>query len=687
MSDVDREALDRLKVELDRSADPDSIRWRMALVYRDTGEVAGRQAALDLFDKIRRRFDDNPNFHIDVGRTYAEGGRLSEARGEYVRAIEVDSTQVAARVLTARLFVEAALRRLDFSELDAPLRLLDEARAYAPEDQAAMFELSLCCQLARKTPGLDPLQLSLKGKDLAERLTRSTARDGNAWLLYGVHLVDLQEWDAAEVAFQRAIPLLPFEEQSDLLTLGYAGTPDQVRRFGRLESAERRDLVRDVWEAQDPTPLSTVNEHRLEYWRRMALAKFYFSDEKRRKLGWKTEPGEVFVRYGFPKSPVYELGSFSAQTGSGGDPGMRSGGLGRTLEFLPPRWHWGYEFGRNSFTITFEDPSLHGDFRANDDSRVLLGALQSNAPVILEEQYRGGIRTFFVSAASVRGAAGRTKQTVLTGIGPWNEGKSAWWKFGVVRVDVTDSGMKRIAQLERRVEAADVYEPVDGASMLVVSQELDLNPGRYSLTVWATDSRSGDEGTWSAPLYVPEYTTQTLEISGIDFGLTGAIDDRRKDRLGRSYIPNPMRWVGDDRTARVYYEVYNLEPDLDGNVHYQTRYTVLPRKYVLDYADYLKRSRKPQDDALRFGGLGQSVGRVTLSDDNYSDTLYPPEEARLRAGGRVQKGGSVFLTGLAEGEYALLVSVTDLQASKTVSTQVPFQISSNDEMRSRLDGD
>lgn len=691
MTDVDQRDIDALKQELLRTSNPDSIRWRLAVVYSRSGDLDGRNVARQLFDRLREVYDSNPLFHLDVADLHVEGRHFHAAKEELHQAIAVDSTQVVARVKLAKLEIEETLRYLDFSEMAALVSLLEEARAYAPEDRATLFHLSLACQLARRTPGLDAIQMSLRGKDAIERLLKVASRDGDAHLLLGVHLTDLKEWEAAEQAFQKAIQFIPYGEQSDFLTLGYVGNEAQIDRFHHLDSRDRLDFVRDYWEASDPTPLTLVNESRLEYWKRLALAKFYFSDERRGLIGWKTEPGEVFVRYGMPLDNSYEQGGFgNAQINTSADPGIGRKPNEQTLDFIAPKWDWMYQFGGQAFHITFEDPSLQGQFRTDDRSKIALGALQSEAPAILSSRLPGEITNFFVSTTGVRGEEGKTTQTLLAGIGRFGPRAREWWKSGVIHLSIVDAGSRAVAQLERKLASEDIFEPLDDTELAVISQEIALQPGRYTIEASIQDSRTGDEGSWSAPLYVHEYRRDRLQMSELEFALVADAGQASQEKLGRPYVPNPMRVAGDNRRLNVYFEIYNLTPDAGGTVRFQTRYTVLPRQYVLGYLEEQKKSRSAKTavpDSLRFGRVGTRMGRATLSSENYLDVLYPLETGKLRAGGRVRKNGQVDLAGLRPGEYAILVTVTDRESRETVTSQVDFQLTSDEQLRAILEGE
>ena len=103
----------RLEQTLKDAANRDSVRFQLALAYRNTGTVEGRIRALDLFDHLRGPYFNDPFYHIEIARTYLEGGRVSEARDQLGRAYRLDPTNVSVYILSARLLPPepAPLRR------------------------------------------------------------------------------------------------------------------------------------------------------------------------------------------------------------------------------------------------------------------------------------------------------------------------------------------------------------------------------------------------------------------------------------------------------------------------------------------------------------------------------------------------------------------------------------------------
>ena len=117
------------------------------------------------------------------------------------------------------------------------------------------------------------------------------------------------------------VPAEPFE------TSGYASLPEEevekgldhlrvlvteqeARRIRRVKDLdERRRILRDIWDARDPTPETAVNEFRDEFYTLLMYANERYSVQ--RLEGWETDRGRVLLKYGRPamiESHLYERG-------------------------------------------------------------------------------------------------------------------------------------------------------------------------------------------------------------------------------------------------------------------------------------------------------------------------------------------------------------------------------------------
>ena len=109
-------------------------------------------------------------------------------------------------------------------------------------------------------------------------------------------------WIGAEVAI--SFPLVsayrpPTRLDSLRAALQYIATPEQMEQLDKLgNNSDLDNWLEDFWKHRDMTPGTYLNEVRIEYERRVALANKLFSRPKR--MGVRTDAGRVYVIYGAP---------------------------------------------------------------------------------------------------------------------------------------------------------------------------------------------------------------------------------------------------------------------------------------------------------------------------------------------------------------------------------------------------
>ncbi|MDZ7724716.1 MAG: GWxTD domain-containing protein [candidate division KSB1 bacterium] len=66
------------------------------------------------------------------------------------------------------------------------------------------------------------------------------------------------------------------------------------------QGERKRQLFERFWEQRDPTPDTEVNELKQEYYQRAEFAIRNFSEVKTGRVGWQTDRGRIYMKYGKP---------------------------------------------------------------------------------------------------------------------------------------------------------------------------------------------------------------------------------------------------------------------------------------------------------------------------------------------------------------------------------------------------
>jgi GWxTD domain-containing protein len=680
-----RVAQERIRALQDRlqSTDSDSLRYELALAFRDAGTIEDRYRALKLFDAIRPAFENEPRYHWDRAILFEKCGRPSNAVSSLLEVVKLTPADVPARVEIARLRLKELLYRYDLGGTAPVLQELQEALTLDPHCRDALFLMALTDHLATWAPGSNVAELTVAGKACLDSILVQDPRDVSALFLLGVHCLDLGQTVEAEHHFLDGLAASPEETQTAFASIRWTAGPAALGHLKSLDAKDGALFDQAFWIQDDPTPLTRLNENQLEIWKRLALAEFLFGTPG--KHGWDTDPGEAFVRYGPPLRSFFDPGSI---TGGGPDPSaLDTARFKFNLKFIHPTWRWEYDFHGLQFSLAFEDLTLLGDFVKSEPTAMTVQVLRERTPVVFQEAPAGEIQNLYVAAAGVAGPGGKVHESLYVGLPPWKKPNGDdWFLDSRLEMVLRDSTHAEVGRSAQHPTAENLYRPLPGAEMLLFAGAYDLAPGRYTLTAYVEDGDTKEHGVFTRPIEVQDYTRASLlRLSDLEVGFRTApgVTGPKHTKLGQTYIPNPMGWVGDLRNLEIFFEVYGLAAEA-GQVRFSTRYTVLPRSYVLGYEYFVRQGKAAPENLVAYAAKGLSIGGVVLGRDNYSDTEFPATSPPARERG-MPRAIVLDLGNLVPGEYVLIVTVTDAVSGQEASARNLFQVLTDSAMRDLLD--
>lgn len=118
------------------------------------------------------------------------------------------------------------------------------------------------------------------------------------YLYLGLLRYMLQKDVQAEASFEQALALMSEEERHPWLNPGMVVSTDVLDDYKSIDGSG----LDDFWVRQDREWSAEGNERKLEHMGRMAYVDVIWGREDQDMRGWETEPGQVLIRYGFPKS-------------------------------------------------------------------------------------------------------------------------------------------------------------------------------------------------------------------------------------------------------------------------------------------------------------------------------------------------------------------------------------------------
>ncbi len=484
-------------------------------------------------------------------------------------------------------------------------------------------------------------------------------------------------------------------------------TEEENDRLARATEANRVELVNRFWDRLDSTPLTSINERRLEHYRRVWYARERYSWAR---TPWDTR-GDIYIRYGEPdfagvsSSPqivtdpdVLEVRRRLTKQVHGPNAPSRQGlplyplpterpgeGLGLGGDAAEAEWEsWVYVDVAGGIEISFTDYRGQGDFdyaqppasvttspQSIPSTYDVLALLDVAIPGLEQidavevaiaetpEASFGVIEplTLDYEVAEFRDENGHAELEVDYLI-PLNE-LSFEPERGVQVADLQvgfalhDTAWREIdRQWERKIMFVDEVPGPDAPGFTSARLGLSPEPGDYTLSIQATDRRSGHAQVYRHALTISEFTPGELTMSDVRLASTIEPDTSGgKDVFSRSGLRmklQPFQLFGVGQPVFVYLELYNLTKDRFGRTDYELEFAVRAvggSPGVGALFDLFRRRREVGIGGRRRGIRGTE--KTHLSFDTFN---------------------------MSEGRYELMVTATDANSGALESRTVSFAL-------------
>ena len=519
----------------------------------------------------------------------------------------------------------------------------------------------------------------------------------------GVHVLpvlaqacfEMKRLDWSLTFFKRYLDQIDPAERALYEDIRPLASPEEIAEYeAALKMGQREVFLRRFWAKRDPDLSTTVNERLLEHYRRVSYARLYFSKGKQ---PWDRR-GEVYIRFGEPdyRSRSDEVNfrqNMAVQRvreRMTGDIYGEKAQVLSTNEFSPvwpvgqsPWESWVYTKVGDGFEVTFTDELMGGayDFaplphmNTGPERRGYAPLRPMTRPINMllwywpqrvVERFSALMPDYYVpkddapplkfyyDLADFRGTQeGCSTLEVYYGI-PQVIGRY------LPEQDSTRMIVERQAAL-LNLETGAIYrtqgELVFQSSGDLTRQpgafvpdvvRLEVPPGTYRLEVTATDRQSGRTGTYRQDVGIVPYGRGPLSLSRLALAWQageGQAEDKFT-RHGIRVVPLPTRTFRKGQNVFVYYEVYNLRPDVAGLTHHSVEYTI-----------------KTEGGGIISKMFPGFVGK--RPEVAVSQTQTGVQEAEYRY-------IELDLSGLSPGQGTLTVTVKDLKSGEAVSRELAF---------------
>lgn len=644
---------------------------------RGTGDFRRRIIAREAFDEAVRHDPGNPLYLLELAKLFLMQEIRVDARRVLERALDAaeraDAPTQAEVHYQLGIFRETAWRRLRdrhnlpigleevrgdmaFASANYVWNVLN-ASAYVPEQGAAAreamldhFHRALTADPAHVGAATHLMAFYYEEGRMAEfmaealRFVRAAPSEPRGYLALGLGLHAEGRDDESAGAFEYALELLPDDVRADFLSVSGLLSEDAAEIFEASLGSDPAEAARRFWTAYDPLYLTPSNEYWAEYLSRMAYVDLRFGLPEYGVPGWRTDRGEIWVRYGAPLRQA----TFAPNPTDVGD--FES--LGRVTTV------WSY--GRNGPVFMFRgNPGYRGATFAND-FRFYADNYRARQPARFTAPSLPVLLSIPAQIARFRGTGGEIDLEVYAAV-PLDSlrqavgAAAATFETGLFVIEPNGVEIRRVTE----------------------SHEVTFEEGRALPMSWRTRVPAGqshivsaearDPLSWAAAVHRARVDARSFPAGrpGVsDILMTRAIEvavDPPRERADFRMVPEPTLTYAPDDQIGVYFELYNLLPDSD------------------QYASYDLELAVTVEEIHRTGSLRQLLGALA---DRWGLTVAGDEAVRLtfskqnRVSARdmLPEYFTIQLDEPPPGRYGLHLRVLDRNARVRLEVERTFQV-------------
>jgi GWxTD domain-containing protein len=236
------------------------------------------------------------------------------AYSEYENILQIDSTCIEA------LYKLALRSESEFNEWKFSQKKFDDGIYFDLSDEALSdfrkaeyyYKKIISCQpqhydaLMHLSFLYEDSNAPEKSIPLLETLLKAFPDDKDVHLYLGLLYYKDNQIQKAHKEFQEALILMQPEERKDFTynTVIELLSPVLSEKIKNFSQPELENLISSFWKLNEPLFLTEYNERLLEHYSRVAYTNLRYSVLAENKQGWKTDRGEMHIRYGDPNKIV-----------------------------------------------------------------------------------------------------------------------------------------------------------------------------------------------------------------------------------------------------------------------------------------------------------------------------------------------------------------------------------------------
>ncbi len=629
----------------------------LALIHMDEGTVYGRFNATIAMEKAVKLEPDNLTYRFDEAMLNLKKGFDYQARRQFEKIIEQQPNHYQAYIQLAELKEAEMLHYQDMISIDLNSDGIIHFDKFAREllqDAADYYKKAISIRPANTEPyhRLALLYYEFENYNemvqLLESAVKIEPKNKNAHLFLGFAYQNLEKYEFALAEYERAKSLMSESEWALLENIENILSPAQVNEFQHKNTAEKNRFVKRFWNKKEPFFLSEVNERKLEHFSRLAYVNLRFSKPDKNIEGWQTDRGKVFIRFGMPEYR-YRTRPYIGEMMSG-----------TRNPLVHSRELWLYP----DFEFKFEDEYLSGNYKLarhiepEFDYQLIYDEMIEEEPDYYQVFPDSMLFEVPLDIVAFKGEQGKTALEFCYAI-PVSDVFPRYAELIDLEIKkglfLFDSEWNPIHQLKAEVvvDQNRMFE-IAGQPYFLYHDAAVSTPGQYNYALEFEDAISGKRSVNHQEVEVDTFSVDQLQMSDVLFAkkiqpLYTALSVKRTDF---EIYPNPLRSFNVSEPVAIFYEIYNLQKNQDGD----TRFSI---EYQISADD---KSYPIWKKMLSGIGLLKEKGQVATSyiytGQNTTEVQYQHFKLDESIAGKVK----------------LTINVTDLNADKRITKETIFTV-------------
>ncbi len=580
----------------------------------------------------------------------------------YKEILKMDSTQIEAWVKLGEM------KERDFTEYDQSFRNVDGILAplqkYADED---MHESENYYKNALALDSINydaSIKLSLlyeksgradKAIPILKRIIEHKRDDQKIHLCLGLMYYKNSRIKESYDEYKKALEMMNANDRKDFTVnsvkfLLEARFDDVMKN---MNDYELEDFIELYWKVSEPLYLTPYNERLLEHYSRVAYSNLHFSVPKMNITGWKSNRGEVVLRYGEPESRIR----------------MRPQMGNTKVEVKTDVWNYkNFTFGftdmAQSGNFIFSAPAAEKDKTASQfagDTSSDINNLRKNYFYYYEPKFEGPKFEAPVSIAQFKNPVIRNHTDVVISYGL--DAADSLLSSGDYAVDhelgvfFIDKNYDVVNSLKERTEQFDsVNDQISYYDKKLVVNSMGIPMVTDSGIVAVEIKRIADGGISAnrSNIKIRKFSNYNLDISSLI--LASRVErektsDRFVNRKDIFIQPNPLMQFKKDNPPYLYYEVYNLKQTNSGLTSF------IQKINISKINDGESGVKKAFNSVLNVLGIGKEDENISLTSSYQTREKDPQIYLQLD------------LSRYPEGKYLVEIHILDNLSGKEVETK------------------